>query len=214
MTPTLINLFLPDGEPAGIRVISISGRTLSGIVVPRILFQEFKKREEYDRTGVYILVGANEETADTRIYVGEADPVGPRLESHVRNKGFWTHAIAFTAQGSGLHKAHVEYLESRLYTLASQAKRCVLDNGNAPALPTLNEMQKAEAEGYLNEMLMHLTKAVSFWIIHAWDDPNFRRRCRNSGSNSRPTPSVWSISHRADGRMALCARSVVEAGVG
>lgn len=156
MTPTLINLFLPDGEPAGIRVISISGRTLSGIVVPRILFQEFKKREEYDRTGVYILVGANEDTTETRIYVGEADPVGLRLESHVKNKDFWTYAIAFTAQGSGLHKAHVEYLESRLYTLASQAKRCVLDNGNAPALPTLNEMQKAEAEGYLNDVLLCL----------------------------------------------------------
>lgn len=156
MTPTLINLFLPDGEPAGLKVINISGRTLTGIVVPRILFQEFKKRDEYGRTGVYILVGANEDTADTRIYVGEADPVGPRLESHVKNKDFWTYAIAFTAQGSGLHKAHVEHLESRLHTLASQAKRCVLDNGNAPALPTLNEMQKAEAEGYLNDVLLCL----------------------------------------------------------
>lgn len=156
MTPTLINLFLPDGEPAGLRVISISGRTLSGIVVPRILFPKFKKREEFDRTGVYVLVGANEDTADTRIYVGEADPVGPRLETHVKNKGFWTHAIAFTSQGDGLHKAHVEYLESRLHKLAAQAKRCVLDNGNAPALPTLNEMQQAEAEGYLNDVLLCL----------------------------------------------------------
>lgn len=156
MTPTLINLFLPDGDPAGLRVINISGRTLTGTVVPRILFQEFKKRSEYHRTGVYILVGANEDTSDTRIYVGEADPVGPRLETHVKTKDFWTYAIAFTAQGSGLHKAHVEHLESRLHTLASQAKRCVLDNGNAPALPTLNEMQKAEAEGYLNDILLCL----------------------------------------------------------
>ena len=156
MTPTLINLFLPDGEPTGLKVIEISGHTLTGLVIPRILFQDFKKRDEYRRTGVYILVGPSEDTADTRIYVGEADPVGPRLESHIKNKDFWTHAIVFTAHGSGLNKAHVEYLESCLHTLASQAKRCVLANGNAPALPTMSEMQKATAENYLNDILLCL----------------------------------------------------------
>ena len=66
----------------------------------------------------------------------------------------------------------------------------------------------------LRKMLMHLTKVASCWIIDTWDDQNFRRRCRNSGSNSLPTPSVWSISRRVDGRMDLCVRSVAEAGIG
>jgi len=156
MPPTLITLFLPDGEPTGLKVIEISGHTLTGLVIPRIIFQNFKQRDEYKRTGVYILVGPNEATSETQIYVGEADPVGPRLESHIKNKDFWTHAIVFTVHGSGLNKAHVEHLESRLHTLASQAKRCVLHNGNAPTLPTLSEMQKAAAENYLNDILLCL----------------------------------------------------------
>jgi hypothetical protein len=156
MPPTLITLFLPNGDPTGLKVIEISGHTLTGLVIPRIILQDFKNRDEYKRTGVYILVGPSEDSSDTRIYVGEADPVGPRLESHIKNKDFWSHAIVFTAHGNGLNKAHVEHLESRLHKLASQAKRCLLDNGNAPALPTLSEMQKAAAENYLNDILLCL----------------------------------------------------------
>lgn len=156
MSPVSITLFLPHGEPMGIRVIEISGHTLTGLVVPRILFHEFKKREEYKRTGVYILMGANDDSADTKLYVGEADPVGQRLEAHIKNKDFWSYVIIFTAQGNGLNKAHVQYLESRLHTLAANAKKCTLDNGNSPTLPTLKESHQADAEGYLNDILLCL----------------------------------------------------------
>lgn len=156
MSSVSITLFLPNGEPTGIRVIEISGHTLTGVVVPRIFFHEFKKREEYKRTGVYILVGANDDAAEAKLYVGEADPAGPRLEAHIKNKDFWSYAIIFTAQGNGLNKAHVQYLESRLHTLAANAKKCMLDNGNAPTLPTLKESQQAEAEGYLDDILLCL----------------------------------------------------------
>jgi len=156
MTPVSITLFLPHGEPMGIRVIEISGHTLTGLVVPRILFHEFKNRDEYKRTGVYILVGANDDTSDITLYVGEADPAGPRLEAHIKNKDFWSYAIIFTAQGNGMNKAHVQHLESRLHTLAANAKKCTLDNGNAPTLPTLKESQRAEAEGYLDDILLCL----------------------------------------------------------
>jgi len=156
MAPVSITLFLPLGEPMGIRVIEISGHTLTGLVVPRILFNDFKKRDEYKRTGVYILVGANDDSSDTKLYVGEADPAGARLEAHIKNKDFWSYAIIFTAQGNGMNKAHVQYLESRLHTLAANAKKCTLDNGNAPTLPTLKESQRAEADGYLDDILLCL----------------------------------------------------------
>lgn len=51
-------------------------------------------------------------------------------------------------------QGHVQFLESRLIGLAKQAKRCTLDNGNVPALPSLSEADAADVEGFLDEMLL------------------------------------------------------------
>ena len=88
------------------------------------------------------------------VEVGEGDPIKPRLEQHASKKDFWTSCIAFTSKDENLNKAHVQYIESRLITFAAQAKRCVLDNGNAPALPSLSEADAADAEGFLSEMML------------------------------------------------------------
>jgi len=115
---------------------------------------EAKNRRELARTGVYVLVGPPEESGLSRVYVGEGDPIKPRLEQHAAKKDFWTSCIAFTSKDENLNKAHVQYIESRLITLAAQAKRCVLDNGNAPALPSLSDADGADAEGFLSEIML------------------------------------------------------------
>ncbi len=89
-----------------------------------------------------------------RVYIGEGDPIRPRLEQHAAKKDFWTSCIAFSSKDENLNKAHVQYLEARLVALASAAKRCILDNGNAPALPSLSEADAADAEGFLAEVLL------------------------------------------------------------
>jgi len=152
--PYSLRIFVPGGDPDGLRTIEKSNWNGSGIVIPRALLGEAKARKELVRTGVYILQGPPEETGLPRIYVGEGDPIRPRLESHAAKKDFWTSCIAFTSKDEHLNKAHVQYLESRLVTLAAQAKRCVLDNGNAPALPSLSEVDAADADGFLSELLL------------------------------------------------------------
>ena len=88
------------------------------------------------------------------IYVGEGDPIRPRLESHHAQKDFWTRAIGFTTATAGqLNKAHVQFLESRLIALARTAKRMPLDNGNQPAEPSLSEADRADMEVFLGHML-------------------------------------------------------------
>ena len=101
-------------------------------------------RPELQRAGVYLLVGPDEQSQLPRLYVGEGDPVGPRLDQHAKNKDFWTHAVTFTSNDEHLHKAHVQFLESHLIELAKAAKRCSLDNGNAPVPPSLSEADTAE----------------------------------------------------------------------
>lgn len=151
-----VNVFLPTGDPEGLKVVEKSNWSGRGLVIPRPIFGESKGREELSRTGVYLLVGPSETSALPSVYVGEGDPVRPRLEQHVAKKDFWTHAVVFTSKDTNLNKAHVQRLESRLVELATRAKRCVLDNGNAPAPPSLSEVDEAMAEGFLDDVLLCL----------------------------------------------------------
>ena len=144
--PYSIKIFLPGGDPDGIRLIEKSNWSGAGLMIPRALFSEGRQRKELARTGVYVLVGPPEESGLPRVYVGEGDPVRPRLDQHAAKKDFWTNCFAFTSKDENLNKAHVQYLEARLVGLASQAKRCTLDNRNAPALPSLSESDAADAD--------------------------------------------------------------------
>ena len=151
-----VRLFLPGGEPDGVKLVEKSNWTGVGLVIPRALFGESRARPELDRAGVYLLIGPDDQSHLPRLYVGEGDPVGPRLDSHGKLKDFWTHLVAFTSKDQNLNKAHVQYLESRLVELARAAKRCALDNGNTPGPPSLSEPDSAEVEGFLADVLLCL----------------------------------------------------------
>jgi hypothetical protein len=151
-----VNVFLPAGDPEALKVVEKSNWIGRGLVIPRPMFADSRGRPELDRTGVYLLIGPSETSSLPAVYVGEGDPVKPRLEQHARNKDFWTHAVVFTSKDSNLNKAHVQRLESRLVELANAAKRCVLENGNMPAPPSLSEAEEAFAEGFLDNILLCL----------------------------------------------------------
>ena len=152
--PYSIKIFVPAGNPDGVRTIEKSNWSGAGIVVPRPLMNEARQRKDLTRTGVYVLLGPPEESGLPRVYVGEGDPIRQRLDSHANKKDFWTVCIAFTSKDENLNKAHVQYIESKLVEMATKAKRCVLDNGNVPALPSMSESDAADAEGFLSEMML------------------------------------------------------------
>ena len=151
-----VRLFLPGGDPDGVKTVEKSNWTGRGLVIPRPLFGEIRSREELGSTGVYILVGPDQKSQLPRVYVGEGDPIGPRLDQHAKNKDFWTQAVGFTSKDQNLNKAHIQYLEYRLIELAKAAKKCVLDNVNTPNPPSLSEADTAEAEGFLADVLLCL----------------------------------------------------------
>lgn len=151
-----MRVFLPDGDPDGVKVVEKSNWTGCGLVIPRTLFGEAKTRIELTRAGVYVLVGQSGDTPLPRVYVGEGDPVRPRLEQHHKSKDFWTHAVIFSSKDGNLNKAHVQHLEARLVALATASKRCDLDNGNVPQSPSLSECDVAEVEGFLDDVLLCL----------------------------------------------------------
>ncbi|EGB16355.1 hypothetical protein DND132_3152 [Pseudodesulfovibrio mercurii] len=151
--PYSIRMFLPDGDPDGLRLIEKSNWTGLGVVFSRSGYKDALKREEFQRTGVYVLVGTSEESSLPTIYIGEGDPVRPRLDSHYVKKDFWTWGVHFVTSNQSLNKAHVKYLESRLIKLAKDAKQCNLDNSNDSSKPTLSEADVADMESFIQDML-------------------------------------------------------------
>lgn len=155
--PFTIRIFVPDGDPEGIRIIDRMNWTGLGIVFPRNKWSDVRKRPDLSKTGIYILVGyKGEEDELPTIYIGQADGVGNRIESHVQKKDFWDWGIVFVSNSGGLNRAHVTWLEYALVQRAHEAKRCFLDNGNAPQEPAMTEAEKADTQGFLKEMLQIL----------------------------------------------------------
>lgn len=151
-----VRIFIPSGRPEGLRIIEKSNWTGRALTFPRPALPEVRKREEITRTGVYILWGRSQDEDFPMAYVGEGETLLPRLDSHAKEKDFWTHGVAFTSKDQNLNKAHVQYLEARLARIAKQLKRCELDNRNEPQEPTLSEADRADAELFLADMLLCL----------------------------------------------------------
>lgn len=151
--PFSLQIFLPFGEPAGLRIVDRANWTGQGIAFPRGRVKQALAAEELQRTGVYILWNRDEAQPAPQVYVGQGERVSDRIRSHDREKDFWTDAVAFTTKDDSLNRAHVLYLESRLIQIAAEAGRCTLENGNTPALPNIGQAATADTERYLDDLL-------------------------------------------------------------
>ena len=152
---TSIRLFLADGTPDGLWVVEKSNWTGMALMAPRSRYSALRSRPEMSGSGVYVLTGPPEGGAKpVRIYVGETDVLRDRLDTHQKNKDFWTKVVIFTAKDLNLNKAHVRYLESRLLAIAVEANRAEIDNSTTTTLPALSEADRADLESFLSDMLL------------------------------------------------------------
>jgi len=156
--PFTIRIFVPDGDPEGLRIIDRMNWTGLGIVFPREDWSDIKQRPDFSKPGVYILVGYVTDDDLPTLYIGQGDVVRARLESHVQNKDFWSKAVVFVSSASsgGLNRAHATWLEHALINRAVTADRSHLENGTEPQAPQLSEAEKADTQAFLREMLQIL----------------------------------------------------------
>lgn len=100
-----LRIFVADGDPDGLRVVERSNWIGKALVFPRALLPRVKTRDELSQTGVYLLLGPREDGEGEMLYIGEGDPIRPRLESHYAQKDFWSRAVCFVATPGQLNKA-------------------------------------------------------------------------------------------------------------
>ncbi|CAI9675478.1 GIY-YIG nuclease family protein [Elizabethkingia anophelis] len=190
-----IRLFLVDGTANGLTTAELSNWTGIGVKVPRIKIREYSNRPEFQKPGVYILIGKGENNEDAA-YIGEAEVIANRLFQQIADKDFWNEVIFFGSKDKYLNKASVKYLENRLHALALNAGRYTI-NQNTPTRSELSEAEQAELEEFLSHAKV-LTATLGHKLFEALEETvednevqNQIFYCRNgAGAESKGSPST------------------------
>jgi len=149
--PTTIKLFLVTGQPDGLQTAEISNWSGLSVAGPRSELSALRSRQELKSPGVYFLIGQDDQSGDTQIYIGEADDVSKRMagKDHA-GKEFWTKVICFVSKDNNLSKGHIKYLEGRLIQRAGEIGIPIVNNQGSGS--TLSESDVADMEQYLDKL--------------------------------------------------------------
>jgi hypothetical protein len=150
-----IQIYLPSGDPAGLRVANLTTRTVRVFEVPRSLLSEFLKRPEAGQVGVYYLFGSNDDETP-QCYIGQSGNVGVRLQQHTGTKDFWTKAMVAVSLTNEWTSTHAAYLEWLSVSRATAAGRYVLLNGNQASNPFTPEPLEADCQEFIETVAVLL----------------------------------------------------------
>lgn len=154
--PFTIRIFVPEGDPEGIRIIDRLSSTGIFYAFPRDKWNTIKSRPELRGAGIYILSGySNPEDELPTVYVGQADTVVNRIDQHIKSKEFWDKAVVFVSDNK-INSTHAKWLEHALIKRVMEAGRSKVENGNSPLEPTISESEKAEMNVFLTEIYQTL----------------------------------------------------------
>lgn len=154
--PQTIQIFLPQGDPAGIRMAEITTRTVRVFDVPRTLLTDFLKMPEAGQVGLYFLFGSSEEASDV-CYIGQTGNVGVRLRQHTASKDYWERALVAVSLTNTWTDTHVGYMEWQAIDKAHGADRFTLMNGNGASNRHTPAPLEADCNEYLDTISVLLT---------------------------------------------------------
>ncbi len=155
-----VRLFLAEGVAAGLataEIINWTGHVLTG---SRSGLQDFLKRDEVKRTGVYFLTGTGlDDSGSPKVYIGEGDEIGQRLRQHDKDdkKSFWEHTCVVTSKDQNITKAHARYLEARLIAIAKASGKADVVNGTSPPTPGLPEADASDMDSFIEQLQLVLS---------------------------------------------------------
>jgi hypothetical protein len=132
--PQTIQIFLPKGDPRGLRVAALTTSIVQLIEVPRALLDDFFAMPESKQVGVYYLIGDNE-AAQPSVYIGQTGTLGERLSSHHKKKEFWNRALVAVSLTNSFTQTHALFLEWMSIKLANEVGRYSVENGNTGTKP-------------------------------------------------------------------------------
>lgn len=133
--PQTIQIYLPGGDPRGIRLAEITTRIVQVLEVPRSLLGEFLKMQEAKQVALYFLVQPGSDTDEPKVYIGQSSDMVMRFGAHDKQKDFWQRALVLISRTHSLTQTHALYLEWLSIQEAKKAGRYVVTNGNGGSRP-------------------------------------------------------------------------------
>lgn len=188
--PQTIQIFLPSGDPQGIRVAGITTRIVRLLDVPRSLLGEFLTMPEAAQVAVYFLFGEDQESAQPQVYIGQTGSLAERLTNHHLKKDFWNRVLIAVSLTNNLTSTHALFLEWLSIKAAAAAGRYAIENGNAGSRPHTTPPLEAECHE-LHETLRVLLATLGYPVFESLtrampttdDDRLFY--CKASGADAR-----------------------------
>lgn len=135
LTPKTIQIYLPGGDPRGVRVAEITTRIVQVIEVPRSLLSQFLAMDESAQVAVYFLIGESEDGAERKVYVGQTGDLRARLSKHHKDKDFWQKVLVLISRTNSLTQTHALFLEWHCLQAVRKAGRYSDENGNSGSKP-------------------------------------------------------------------------------
>jgi len=168
--PKKITIFLIDGLPEGRIACELSNWTGKSLKIPKIMLKDSSDRIELQNPGVYFLFGKSlEHENKDMVYIGESEILFDRIKNHIATKEFWNEVVVVFSKDDNLNKAHVKYLEYKLYELAKNNGRYLIENSNVPKMPSISEADKAEMEEFTDNILL-LIKSMGYKLFTEIED--------------------------------------------
>lgn len=152
MNKQVLQFILEEENPNGIIECSVDDWFGISYKIPRNKLKEASSLKYINNTGVYILLGDDENTAEKIAYIGEAEDIYNRLSQHNKNKDFWNECIVFVSKDNSLNKAHIKYIEHELYEMSKKASRYIIKNESNPTKSSLSNADEIRAEKFISKI--------------------------------------------------------------
>lgn len=137
-----IQIYLPTGEPRGLRIAEMTPRTVQTILIPQHQLKTAKQRPEMEQVAVYFLFGESDQQARPVCYIGQTEDLRSRLDRHSSEKLFWNISVVAISKTQTFTPAHIRWLEWYSVQQANKVGRYELDNSQTPREPLVTEPLK------------------------------------------------------------------------
>lgn len=166
-----IQIFLPDGNPRGVKIAEFTSRTVQVVLLPRAQLDFACTRGELGNVGLYFLVGDSDSGNIPLLYIGEAEDCAARLKQHNKSKDWWTNAIVCVSKTAGFTKSHVKYLEWYCHQEAEAAGRFKAENSTVPTKSYVFEPMVADLMDHFDTIRI-LTSTLGYPLFEKIQKPS------------------------------------------
>lgn len=172
-----IQIYLPKGNPRGLRLAEMTTRTVRLIEIPRIHISDFFEMPEANQVGLYFLIGETESTDKPLLYVGQTGDLRRRLSQH-DDKDFWTRAFVMLSTNNTMTQTHALYMEHKAIATAIDVGRYDVKNGNSGNKPHTPDPLKADCEElfYTLDVLLSTLGQPIFESLSNKENSNFKNQ--------------------------------------